>query len=92
MQEFFNSRRTNVIHEILGDDLNGGTGVFQRLIQASARHGLGGDVAFIVDELKARKDARGKGRKIKIGELKGEGPVAGGNAVPIYRWVKERKK
>jgi len=46
----------------------------------------------VVDELKARKDARGKGRKVKIGELKGEGPVAGGNAVPIYRWVKERKK
>jgi len=46
----------------------------------------------IVDELRARKDSRGKGRRIKVGELKGEGPIAGGNPVPLYRWVKERKR
>jgi hypothetical protein len=48
LEEFFNARGTDIVHEVLGDHLNGGTGVFQGLVETSASQSLGGDVTFVL--------------------------------------------
>ena len=48
LEKLFNTRRSEVVHELLGDYLNGGSSILERSAETATGHGLRSIVAFVL--------------------------------------------